>query len=86
MKKLKMVSVDWVDSNIMHGWASEEEARLDGLPEVHSVGFLFSRDDEKIILIMGYSEYGALIERKAIPMGCIKSIKKLRVESSIFEH
>lgn len=80
MKKLKVVQVVWEDSNIAHGWASEEEVSNDGVVMCESVGYLYSEDDKRIIIVMGFSEYGLYIERKAIPRGCIKTIKELRIK------
>ena len=80
MKRKTRVEIEWVDSNIMHDWASEDEVSLDKLPSCFSVGYFFSEDDEKVIITMGYSNYGLYIIRKAIPKGCIKSIKELRIK------
>ena len=77
---MKKVEVTWVDANIMHDWALKQEVEQDGLPTVKSMGYLFMEDDDKIVIVMGWSNYGAYIERKAIPKGCIKSIKELRIK------
>ncbi len=80
MKKNKMIWVKWVDANEMQGWAGIEEVKLDVLPVVDSIGFLFSDDEEKIILVSSHSNFDAYIGRLAIPKGCVKSIRELRVK------
>lgn len=80
MKRQKMVLIEWVDSNIMHGWRISEEANEDTVAHCKTVGFLKSQDDEKITLVMGESDFGSVIECITIPKGCIKSIKELRVK------
>jgi len=77
---MKRVEVIWQDANEMHGWAVGEEVRLDGLPTVTSVGFLFLEDDDKIILVSSQSSFGAYIGRLSIPKGCVKSIRELRIK------
>jgi len=77
---MKRVEVECVDINIMHGWAGEYEVSMDKLPDTRFIGYLFSEDDEKVVLVMGYSNYGLYIERTAIPKGCVKSIKELRLK------
>ncbi len=75
---MKIVKIEWVDSNIMHGWQPLDifEGRL-ALCE--SVGYLYEETDELVTLTMGASDLGSIIETLSIPRGCIKSIKELRV-------
>ena len=77
---MKRVEVECVDTNIMHGWAGKDEVSTDNLPDTWFMGYVFSEDSEKLILVMGYSNYGLYIERVTIPRGCIKSVKELRVK------
>ena len=80
MKRNRMVLIIWVDSNIVHGWISPGEASSHHVAEAQSVGFFVKEDDKEIVIAMGESETGLLIECKAIPKGCIKSVKELRIK------
>lgn len=75
---MKKVLVEWVDANILHGWQSDIEDCNIALTE--EVGYLIREDDEKIILARGVSTYGFLNSPMAIPKGCVKSMKELRVK------
>ncbi len=77
---MKMVLVNWVDSNIMHGWRLAGEHTEDSVAECQTIGFLEREDENKIVLVMGTSNLGSVIESFIIPKPCIKSIRKLRVQ------
>ena len=76
---MRKVIVEWVDSNELHGWQMEGEVSC-GLAMCESVGCIKSEDNDKLILIQTTSNYGAHMGVLAIPKGCIKSIKELRVK------
>lgn len=76
---MKIVLVEWEDSNIIHGWRDANE-NGDTLAHCKTVGFLKSEDDKKIVLAMGVSEFGSMIECITIPKGCLKSMKEMRVK------
>jgi len=73
---MKKVLVEWVDSNIQHGWQSDINDCDVALTE--ELGYLIQEDDDKIIVARGYSQYGFYNSPMAIPKGCIRSIKELR--------
>ena len=76
---MKRVEINWVDSNIFHGWQLEGEQSC-GLAVCKSLGYIKSEDDEKIVLTQTQSSYGAHMGVLAIPKGCIKSIKEMRMK------
>lgn len=76
---MRIVLVEWVDSNIIHGWAHKDEIR-DYLAMCKTVGFLKAEDDKQITLVMGISECNATIESFTIPKGCVIRIKELRTK------
>ena len=76
---MKKVLIEWVDSNILHGWQMDGEAPCD-LARCESLGYVKGEDDNKIVLSQTKSDYGAHMGVLAIPKGCIKSIKELRLK------
>ncbi len=78
MLKEKRVLVEWIDSNIMHGWQTDLNDCNVALTE--EMGFLIKEDDEKIVLARGISSQGFYNSPMAIPKGCIKSIKEMRLK------
>ena len=76
---MKKVLVEWVDSNILHGWQMEGEIPCD-LANCESIGYLKNEDTEKVVLSQTQSNYGAHMGVLAIPKGCITSIKELRLK------
>ena len=77
---MKMILVEWVDSNIIHGWVVPGEGIEDKVAHCQTIGFLKSQDEEKITLAMGKGDLGAVIECITIPKGCVRSIKELRIK------
>ena len=75
---MKIVKVTWVDSNIQHGWQSNTTDCDVALCD--DVGYLIDENDEKITLSRGVSQYRLLNSPMAIPKGCIKSIKEMRLK------
>ncbi len=75
---MRRVEVEWVDSNILHGWQVDTVDCNVALS--NELGYLISEDDDKIILARGISSFGLLNSPMAIPKGCIKSFKELRVK------
>jgi len=78
LKSMRMVMVSWVDSSaVPQIWEYRDEYD-DSLVEEHSVGYLISDDDEKVVICQSYSEhqYGQVFR---IPRGCVTEINELRL-------
>ena len=78
MKALKVILVEWDDSNVTHGWRLDD-AGGDVVAHCRTVGILKAEDDKKITLAFGDSDCGSVLETITIPKGCITSMRKLRV-------
>ena len=74
---MKHVEIEWEDANILHGWQGEPDCPLATSKES---GWIWYEDIDKVIIVRGYSAYGLYNSPMAIPRGCIKSIKELRVK------
>ena len=76
MDKRQIVLIEWLDSKFMGMWEHLYDLEPVEPCLCYSVGFLMEdRKDYKTIAI-GISE-SQVLNRVAIPSGCIKSIKKL---------
>ena len=74
-----MLLVEWVDSNIIHGWRDIKDG-TDDVAHCRTIGFVQFEDSEKLVMSMGYSDWGAVLETINIPLGCIILRKELRVK------
>ena len=77
MSEIKMVLVEWEDSNVIHGWRPDD-CRGDDIAHCRTVGILKAEGDISVTVALGDSDCGSVLETITIPRGCIKSIKKLR--------
>ena len=78
-ESIQMVLVEWLDSNVTHGWRVEDTVNIDDVAHCRTVGILKAEDETKVTLALGDSDCGSVMETITIPKGCITSIKKLRV-------
>jgi len=78
LQRSKMVYIQWVDSNIMHGWQSDLENCDVALS--NEIGYMVHEDEDKIILARGISSQGFYNSPMSIPSGCIKIKKELRIK------
>ena len=78
MKQGDMVLIDWLDTSVINGW--QDACNTPNHPALcHSVGFWIDEDEEGVTVSFSRSDQGLVMEKKTIPKGCVKSIKKLRV-------
>jgi hypothetical protein len=79
MKEEKIVLVEWVDSNVTHGWREGESVAFDSIARCRTVGIVKIDDREKIVLAFGDSESGMVLETISIPKGCVVKVRSLRL-------
>ncbi len=79
MSRSRIVLVEWNDSNMTHGWHLNDAIPSD-MAHCRTVGIIQSEDDNKLVLAMGDSSCGLVLEPFTIPKGCIIKIKELRVK------
>ena len=80
MKIGQRIEIKWDDSNVGHGWVSNQEARFAHIAHCRHVGLFEAEDDEKITIAFGDSDCESIMEMLTIPKSCITSIKVLRVK------
>ena len=77
-----LVIVEWLDSAQFSGWGDKEDVLGDDVLPCTSIGWLVSRD--KVALHMAGSRCrksrNEWCERHSIPMGCVTSLKFIKVE------
>ncbi len=76
---MKIVMVEWDDSYTELGWMSKDNYELLTVAHPVSIGILVKEDDECIVLVQSMSgdQYTGSI---AIPKGCIKRMRMLKVK------
>ena len=70
----KIVVIKWVDIVTDLVWNGGEDAKPLELPVFETVGFLFSKDEEKITICDSVPGIG---NRCAFPLGCVLEIKEI---------
>lgn len=75
-----IVLIEWIDSEVMGGW--EYLDKIESLtPSIcYSAGFIIEDNRDYKTLALGLSD-SQVLGRTSIPIGCIKSIKKLVISS-----
>ena len=75
---MKLVIVNWVDSNLIHGWRPVDDNQ-DKIADCETVGFLVKDDDEKIVLAMSRSTDDNVLETISIPQRSVLDTRDLRL-------
>lgn len=75
---MKLVLVEWDDcSTRMGGWHHLDE--MDSVMECFSMGVICKEDEKQIVIANSRNADGRYMETVAIPRGCIKRIRTLKV-------
>ncbi len=75
---MKLVLVEWDDcSTRLGGWHHLDE--MDSTLACYSMGIICKEDDKQIVLAHSRNSEGLYLETCAIPRGCIKRIRYLKV-------
>jgi hypothetical protein len=75
---MKLVLIEWVDaSSRLGGWHYLDEN--DSTLKCLSIGLVCREDESQIVLALSRNEGGLFSETFAIPKGCIKRMRQLRV-------
>lgn len=78
MKKRPLVEVEWIDSAMSYGWKA-----AGGVTRCRTAGYLLKRGKKVIRIAMNQQDetrqhYGAVGEVMAIPMSCVKRVRRLK--------
>ncbi len=76
---MKKIEIEWVDTGVVHGWLCPDH-QANSIAHCHSIGYKLDETEEGITIAFAISDQGLVMEKKTIPMGCIKGIKELRVK------
>lgn len=77
---MKIVLVEWIDSTMLgQRWHCEDEINQLDIGRCVSVGIVRQDDDEKLVITQNQGRYRDGANLIAIPRGCIKRIRLLRV-------
>lgn len=76
--KSKLIYIEWVDSNVQHGWA-EDEGIPPSLAMCQTAGLFDCETAEYISVVLSRSDLGSHMERLIIPKGCIRKVKRVEV-------
>jgi len=79
MKRSKLVLVEWLDSNVTHGWRPDGCELVD-VAHCRVVGIWKGEDNNKVEIALGDSDCESKFETITIPKGCIITIKELRIK------
>ena len=77
---MRMVLVEWDDSTMLgQRWHCEDEISQLDIGRCVAVGIVRCDDEDKLVLVQNQGRYRDGANLIAIPKGCIKRIRKLRV-------
>ena len=76
MKKPKLVEVTWVDSAMTPGW--KRAGTVVEPSECRTTGYLTYKNKEVLNIAMQVNDDGGFGEAMAIPIVCVRKIRKLR--------
>jgi hypothetical protein len=81
LTSLPLVMVEWYDAESEADWATENELEewSGELSVATEVGWIYSQTDKIIVLVSAFFADGTFGNRTKIPVGMVKSIKKLRI-------
>ena len=76
---MKLVLVEWLDSNAVNGWHPKQQFQNDGISKCQSVGILMKETPKEIALVLNLS--GELwSDAIYIPKSCITRMRQLKVK------
>lgn len=75
---MRLVEVKWVDSALNIGWKSEYSKET-SISQCKTVGYLIKKNKKQLVIAMNINDSGGYSEAMAIPIGCVKSIKKVKI-------
>ena len=80
MRKRRLYRVEWEDTASSGGWRREDDVLKEqrGTVSIVTVGYFMRRNKKEILLCQSYDEYDKTNDRIAIPMACVKRIRRLK--------
>ena len=75
---MRLVEVKWVDSAFNQGWRLKYDSDT-SISECKTVGYLIKKNKKQLVIAMNVNDDGGYGEAMAIPIECVKSIKKVKI-------
>lgn len=75
--KLQRVEVEWQDAYGIARWDSLEEHKARTTAPIKSIGYLVTRDRDKITIVQSVGDSGSCADSLTIPKGWVVKVTKI---------
>jgi len=76
---MKILLVEWYDTASGIAWTDLPSAKKRHTESVISIGILINSNRREMVILPNLSKSGAVFHEVAIPKGCIKRVRQLKI-------